>query len=144
MFNRDVQYIQNPFYITLPYEQIYAEARYLVDMGFQYWFDMEDIEKLEVHNDDFRAQENEEQLLAVYFDVPLEGAGTFMTTAEISDKLVIKGSIKKPMPLNRLGMVLRKAGFQSKMVGTTRTRGWIVRERDTEEINANRNIEGRT
>ena len=102
------------------------------------------IEKLEAHNDDFRAQENEEQLLAVYFDVPLEGSGTFMTTAEISDKLVIKGSIKKPMPLNRLGMVLKKAGFQSKMVGTTRTRGWIVRERDTEEINANRNIEGRT
>ena len=33
-----------------------------------------------------------------YFDVPAEGYGTFMTTAEISDKLVIKGSIKKPMP----------------------------------------------
>ena len=65
------------------------------------------------------------------------------TTAEISDKLVIEGSIKKPMPLNRLGMILKKAGYQSKMVGAARTRGWIVRERDTEEINANRNIEGR-
>ena len=139
-----VENIQNPFYITLPYEQIYAEARYLVETGFQYWFDLEDIEKLEVHNEDFRAQENEEQLLAVYFDVPADGYGTFMTTAEISDKLVIKGSIKKPMPLNRLGMILRKAGFQSKMVGITRTRGWIVRERDTEEINANRSIEGKS
>lgn len=113
-------------------------------MGFQYWFDLEDIESLEQHNEDFRAQENEEQLLAVYFDIPAEGYGTFMTTAEISDKLVVYGSIKKPMPLNRLGMVLRKAGFQSKMAGSTRTRGWIVRERDTEEVNANRNIEART
>ena len=136
--------IQNPFYITLPYEQIYAEAKYLIDHGFQYWFDLEDIETIEAHNDDFRAQENEEQLLAVYFDIPAEGCGQFMTTAEISDKLVTWGNIKKPMPLNRLGMLLKKAGYQNKMVGASRTRGWIVRERGMEEVNANRNIEGRS
>ena len=131
--------IQPPFFAVIPYEQIYAQARYLVEMGFQYWFDLEDIEKLEAHNDDFRAQENEEQLLAVYFDIPAEGCGQFMTTAEISDKLVIKGSIKKPMPLNRLGMVLKKAGYMQKCLGG-KVRGWLVRERETAEINANRNI----
>jgi hypothetical protein len=82
-------------------------------------------------------------LLAVYFDIPAEGYGTFMTTAEISDKLVIKGSIKKPMSLSRLGMVLQQQGFKSKRVGKSGTRGWIVRERDAEEVNANRNIEGK-
>ena len=138
-----VEAIANPFYITLPYEAIYAQARYLIDMGFQYWFDLDDIDALEVHNDDFRAQENEEQLLAVYFDVPSDGYGTFMTTAEISDKLVIKGSIKKPMSLSRLGMVLQAAGYQSKRVGKNRLRGWIVRERDADEINANRSIEAK-
>ena len=60
-------------------------------------------------------------------------------TAEISDKLVIKGSIKKPMPLNRLGMVLKKAGYMQKCLGG-KVRGWLVRERETAEINANRNI----
>ena len=138
-----VENIQNPFYITLPYEQIYAEARYLVDTGFQYWFDLEDIETLEHHNEDFRAQENEEQLLAVYFDVPSSGSGTFMTTAEISDKLVIKGSIKKPMPLNRLGMVLKRAGYKDVRRGVQRTRGWLVKELNAEDINANRRIYGR-
>ena len=83
------------------------------------------------------------ELRAVYFDIPSDGCGTFMTTAEISDKLVIKGSIKKPMPLNRLGMVLQQQGFRSKRVGKAGTRGWIVRERDAEEINANRSIEGK-
>ena len=68
-----------------------------------------------------------------------DGFGTFMTTAEISDKLVIKGSIKKPMPLNRLGMVLKKAGYMQKCLGG-KVRGWLVRERETAEINANRNI----
>ena len=124
-----VEAIANPFYITLPYEAIYAQARYLIDMGFQYWFDLDDIDALEVHNDDFRAQENEEQLLAVYFDVPADGYGTFMTTAEISDKLVIKGSIKKPMPLNRLGMIMKKAGYKDVRRGAMNTRGWLVREK---------------
>ncbi len=138
-----VDTIQNPFVTRLPYEQIYAQARYLVEIGFQYWFDMDDIETLEQHNDDFRAQENEEQLLAVYFDIPADGYGTFMTTAEISDKLVTKGSIKKPMSLSRLGMVLQQQGYQSKRINHGKIRGWIVRERDTEEINANRSIEGK-
>ena len=66
-----------------------------------------------------------------------------MTTAEISDKLVIKGSIKRPMSLSRLGMVLQQAGYISKRIGKSRTRGWIVREKDGEEVNANRKIEGR-
>ena len=131
--------IQDPFCTQLPYEQIYAQARYLIEIGFQYWFDMNDIETLEHHNEDFRAQDNEEQLLAVYFDIPAEGYGTFMTTAEISDKLVIKGSIKKPMPLNRLGMVLKKAGYTQKCLGG-KVRGWLVRELDADEINANRRI----
>jgi len=59
------------------------------------------------------------------------------------NKLVIKGSIKKPMSLSRLGMVLQQQGFKSKRIGKMRTRGWIVRERDAEEINANRRIYGR-
>ena len=138
------QSIANPFYITLPYEQIYAQAKYLIENDFQYWFDLDDIDEIEAHNDDFRAQENEEQLLAVYFDIPRAGEGRFMTTAEISDKLVSWGSIKKPMSMVQLGMLLRRMGYQSKQIGASRTRGWLVRERGLEEVNANRNIEGRT
>ena len=138
-----VEAIANPFYITLPYEAIYAQARYLIDMGFLYWFDLDDIDQLEAHNDDFRAQENEEQLLAVYFAIPADGYGTFMTTAEISDKLVIKGSIKKPMPLNRLGMIMKKAGYKDVRRGAMNTRGWLVREKDADEVNADRRIKAK-
>ena len=137
-----VESIINPFFITLPYEQIYAQAKWLIDKGFPYWFDLDDIETLEQHNENFRAQENEEQLLAVYFDIPAEGKGQFMTTAEISDKLVTMGSIKHPMSLSRLGMVLQQAGYQSKRIGKTRIRGWIVYERPLDEVKINRNIEG--
>ncbi len=133
---------QNPFFTTIPYCQIYAQARYLIEHDFNYWFDLDDIDILEQHNEDFRAQENEEQLLTVYFDIPTEGKGQFMTTAEISDKLVTMGSIKHPMSLSRLGMVLQQAGYISKRVGKSRTRGWIVYERPLDEVKINRNIEG--
>ena len=138
-----VESIINPFFITLPYEQIYAQAKWLIDKGFQYWFDLDDIETLEQHNENFRAQENEEQLLAVYFDIPAEGKGQFMTTAEISDKLVTMGSIKRPMPLNRLGMLLKKAGYRQKCLGG-KVRGWIVYEREADDVRASRTIQARS
>ena len=62
-----------------------------------------------------------------------------MTTAEISDKLVSRGSIKKPMSMSRLGMLLKKAGYRDVRRGEQRTRGWIVYERTLDEVNANRN-----
>ena len=133
----EVESIQNPFHITLPYERIYAQAKALIEGGtYMYWFDLEDIEQLEKHNEDFRAQENEEQLLPILFDIPAEGKGEFMTTAEISDKLVTYGGIKKPMSIRQLGMLLAKRGFQKKQVylSGSNVRGWIVYKRQTDEI----------
>ncbi|MBQ9522430.1 MAG: hypothetical protein IJR74_01275 [Paludibacteraceae bacterium] len=66
-----------------------------------------------------------------------------MTTAEISDKLVTYGNIKKPMSLSRLGMILQQQGYQSKRVGKACTRGWIVYEKDADEVQNNRHINGR-
>jgi hypothetical protein len=64
-------------------------------MDFNYWFDLDDISTLEEHNDSFRAQDSEEQLLPILFDIPAEGKGEFMTTAQISERLVTYGNIKK-------------------------------------------------
>ena len=76
-------------------------------------------------------------------DIPAEGKGQFMTTTEISERLVVRGCIKHPMPLNRLGMILKKAGYPDKRVGVTRTRGWIVYEKEPEEVAAQRSAEGK-
>ena len=133
----EVENIQNPFHITLPYERIYAQAKALVEGGtYMYWFDLEDIEQLEKHNEDFRAQENEEQLLPILFDIPAEGKGEFMTTAEISDKLVTYGGIKKPMNSRKLGMLLSKRGYTKRTmyISGTMVRGWIVYQREADEI----------
>lgn len=71
--------------LQTPYERMYAQVKALVEEGtYSYWFDIEEIEVLDKHNENFRAQENEEQLLPILFDVPAEGKGKFMTTAAIA------------------------------------------------------------
>ena len=133
----EVESIQNPFHTIIPYELLYAQAKALVEEGyFAYWFDMEEMEVLEAHNEEFRAQENEEQLLPILFDVPAEGKGEFMTTAEISDRLVSHGGIKKPMSTRQLGVIMGKMGFQKAhaRISGTCVRGWLVYKRDQDEI----------
>ena len=133
----EVENIQNPFHTTLPYEQIYAQAKFLIEQGwFIYWFDLEEIEQLEKHNEDFRVQDNEEQLLPILFDVPAEGKGEFMTNAEISDHLVTYGNIKKPMCTSRLGMLMKRLGYKNVQLSISgkNVRGWMVYKRNNEDI----------
>ena len=133
----EVESIQNPFHTIIPYERLYAQAKALVEEGiFSYWFDMEEMEVMEAHNEEFRAQENEEQLLPILFDVPAEGKGEFMTTAEISERLVSHGGIKKPMSTKQLGVIMGKKGFQKAQVRISGTcvRGWMVYKRNQDEI----------
>ena len=139
----EVEAIQNPFFTTLPYERMYAQAWALAcDPTFSYWFELDEIDVLEQHNEDFRAQDSEEQLLPILFDIPAEGKGEFMTTAQISERLVSYGNIKKPMAVSRLGMLLGTAGYKAVTRGTrnARIRGWIVYQRDSEEIVANKRL----
>ena len=133
----EVESIQNPFFTTLPYELMYAQAWALAqDPRFSYWFELEEIELLEQHNQHFRDESNEEQLLPILFDIPAEGKGEFLTTAQISERLVTYGNIKKPMALSRLGVLMSSMGYRSvqRQIGCHRGRGWIVYQRDTDEI----------
>ena len=137
----EVESIQSPFTTILPYERMYAQAWALAqDPFFSYWFDLDEIDVLEQHNQHFRDESNEEQLLPILFDVPAEGKGEFLTTAQISERLITYGNIKKPMALSRLGMLLGAHGFQKKTIGVQRLRGWLVYQRSMDEINANKRL----
>lgn len=138
----EVESIQNPFHTILPYDLMYAQAWALAqDPLFSYWFDLDEIEVLEQHNQQFRDESNEEQLLPILFDVPAEGRGEFMTTAQISERLVTFGNIKQPMALSRLGMVLGQQGYEAvrPRIGGVKIRGWLVYQRDSNEISALKN-----
>ena len=52
------------------------------------------------------------------------------------------GNIKKPKSVSQLGMLLGKAGYRAVTRGNrnARVRGWIVYQRNTDEINANKTL----
>ena len=133
----EVESIQNPFDDIILYERLYAQAKAYVECGyFAYWFDMDEIEVLEQHNEKFRALENEEELLPILFDKPAEGKGEFMTTAEISDRLATYGGIKKPMSIRKLNTILERHEFKAARpyVDGKQVRGWLVYKRKQDEI----------
>lgn len=133
----EVESIQNPFEDIILYERLYAQAKAYVECGyFAYWFDLDEIEVLEEHNEKFRVQENEEELLPILFDKPAEDKGEFMTTAEISDRLATYGGIKKPMSIRKLNAILERHEFKAvrPYVDGKQVRGWLVYRRKQDEI----------
>ena len=127
----EVESIESPFlHPTQPYKLYYAQAWWLIQKGFNYWFDTEDIRSLESHTETFHRETSEEQLLPIYYTaVPSsDEAAVFRTTAEISANLVFRGNIKHPMDLRALGRVMSAMGYVSKRLGKTRARGFLVIE----------------
>ena len=127
----EVESIESPFlHPTQPYKLYYAQAWWLIQKGFNYWFDTEDIRSLESHTESFHRETSEEQLLPIYYTaVPSsDEAAVFRTTAEISAQLVYHGNIKHPMDLRALGRVMSAMGYVSKRLGKTRARGFLVIE----------------
>ena len=124
----EVNAIIDPFNSQLLHKEMYAQAWYLVQHHFHYWFDLRDICSLEAHNEDFRQTRNEEELLSVYFEPvePTAAKAVFMTASEIHAKLKMWGNITTPMPLNKFGELLKRRQFiQKRLHGGER--GYVVK-----------------
>ena len=124
------------------YRGMYAQAKHLIENGFQYWFDADDIAELEEHNDEYRLMSTEEELVPLLFDVPAEGKGEFMSNSEIQACLIDSFSIKSALDKGRISSTLRKMGCESGniRVNGQKTRGWYVYKRSAEEIRAFKKI----
>ena len=136
----EVESIDSPFLNPIvPYHLIYAQAKYLLDHGFNYWFDTDDIRALEAHTESFHRETSEEQLLRVFYSpATLEDSNAvFRTTAEISATLSWRGNIRHPMALQALGRLLQSQGFSQKRL-TGGTRGYLVIEHGQTIENDNR------
>lgn len=138
----EVENIKNPHYhfSELLYDRMYAQALHLYESGFKYWYDSCENEELEQYKEEFRMKDAEEDLLLMYFDIPHDGGGVFMTAAQIQDKLITMGSIKRPMHVAQFGRILSKMGFKKTKKGSLRTSGYWVYERNSDEIAANKRL----
>ena len=140
----EVESIDSPYNWgnSFPYEQIYAEAMYLLSHGFEYWFELPDIEAMESHVESFHVESNEEQLLPVYFAPanPGDNGAVFMSAAEISSLLVSYGNIRKPLQLQKLSTVLQRHGFTPRKTGKGK-RGFVLFVK--QDLDAQRKLDAR-
>ncbi|MCQ2339650.1 MAG: virulence-associated E family protein [Paludibacteraceae bacterium] len=138
-----VQSIQNPYDNPLqPWDMYYAQAIYMIDHGYAYWFDQERIQSLAEHVESFHKETSEEQLLPIFYSPATKDTpdAVFRTAAEISAKLSYEGNIRQPMSLTALGKLLTASGFVPKRFGHAGTRGYIVTELSNNQVVAHERV----
>ena len=128
--------IDSPYEHRLPYDGMFAQALHLLQHGFNYWFDLPDIQALEQHVETFMIPTSEEELIPIYYSpARLEDPGSkFLTLAEISAKIVAFGNLKKNPDPRRLGAIMTKLGFEKERKGHNNRRGYYVHENIQSEI----------
>jgi hypothetical protein len=128
--------IDSPFVRQMPYDGMYGQARFLLQDGFNYWFDLNDIHTLESHVETFMIPTSEEELIPIYFSpAKLEDVGAkFLTLSEISAKISAYGNLKKNPDPRRLGNIMTKLGFKKERKGHDKRRAYYVREHLQAEI----------
>lgn len=91
-------------------DNVYAEAKALLKLGFRYWFDDDEIAELYRESEDFQVQTAEMELLLRCFEKPTEDENySLMTTTEILTYLGIY--THQPLVAKRMGEALKKAGY---------------------------------
>ena len=93
-------------------DAVYTEAKALLNAGFRYWFDDDEIAELYKASEEFQVQTAEMELLLRCFEKPTEDNPncTYMTTTEIITYLGYY--THHPLSLKHMGEALKRAGFE--------------------------------
>ena len=93
-------------------DAVYTEAKVLINSGFRYWFDDDEIVELYKESEEFQVQTAEMELLLRCFEKPAEDSPhcSYMTTTEI---LTYLGTYTHhPLSLKHMGEALKRTGFK--------------------------------
>jgi len=122
---------------------IYSQALHLFNNKFEYWFNEEDINKLNKRNDNFSIISVEEELISNYYKPEITNRNVF--TGEItkyltSSMILVDLEIKTRQRLNKkkLGEALNKLRFEKKQKTIDNSVKWVYKiiEKSTDTIEA--------
>ena len=98
---------------SIPMDTVYGEAKTLLNEGFRYWFNDEEIIELHRNSEAFQVYTTEMELLLRYFTFPTEAEKAtkrfHMTNSEIVGYLSCY--TRQQLSPKRMGEALRKAGY---------------------------------
>lgn len=123
----------------IPYAGMYAQAYALMQSGFTFWFKEKDVEKVNLHNEDFRVRTLEEELFHSYYRAPEGDDEVFsMSASQIIGRLCYKCNINSSqMKAVTLGRILKKTLSCHRVKGVTQ---FLVHELSQGEIDQQKKI----
>jgi len=103
---------------TIDLQLVYAQAYDLFQQGLKFYFDKDEIQAITESNEQFQINTVEEELLLTYFQkVPLNEATTFLSAAQILNRITERTHVNivtSPGAVIRLGKALKKFGFEKR------------------------------
>ena len=127
----EVESIESPLTQPFDHDAIFAQAYALYRQGFRYWFDRQEIERLQRHNEAFEVPKKEQELVDIYFRKPVDGElGEFMPVSRALQ--IIGGNITRELSDRKIGRAFMDLGFRFKRTNTSR--GYVVVQRSAVEI----------
>lgn len=128
----NVESIVSPFAHPFNYEGLYSEAKALMEEGeANYIFSSEDNAEITEMNTDFETICMEEELIRKYFTKPADkDTCAPLSATDIIAKINVY--VKDKLSAQKVGVLMKKMGFESKKIHGT-TKYW-AHERSTDEI----------
>ncbi len=108
-----VSHIDDPRTWQLDYQQLYAQLRDELRNGFHYWFDYEDEKRVELINQPFRVESDEEQLIRTRLRPPHEGESTKLMNSAMICQLLNGGHVGYPLSTRKVSVAMKRLGFES-------------------------------
>ncbi len=126
----EVEHIENPWTTPIDYEGVYAQAKALLDGGFRYWFQGDEVEALNRRNRRFEAPNPARELILAHYRRPsaLE-KGRYLTASQICARF----ASMRLSPV-QVGRAMKELGFEQKRLRSGYI--WIVADRSAEEMNS--------
>src|SRR5690606_13907718 len=104
----EVEHIEYHHNVNL--DNCYKQALHLIDEGFRYWFNNEEIKNINQNNEQYQIKSPEEELLLTWFEkADRETANAFLNATQIATRLAYFGNINiNNSTVIQLGKALKK------------------------------------
>ena len=111
----EVDSIESPLAVPFDHDAIYAQAYALYRQGFRNWFDRQEIERLQRHNQQFETANLERELIDQYFRKPAKGEPCEELPASVVMQIV-GANITAKLSTVILGRALVELGYRYRTV----------------------------
>ena len=127
----EVDSIESPLAVPFDHDAIYAQAYALYRQGYRYWFDRQEIERLQRHNEQFETAHSELELIDLHFRKPVGDEPRELVSATMAQQM-IGGNIAQTLSKERIALAFKRLGFEYRRKSAQR--GYIAVRRSGVEM----------